>query len=83
MARFYLHFHNWIGIAPDEEGRELPDLEAARHAAIQAIRDVISEEVRHGRLDFRGYIDIVDEAQAMRCRVPFSSAIDIRLGELM
>lgn len=77
MRRFFLHFHNGIGFAPDEEGRELPDIGAAREAAIRAIRDVMSEEVKAGRIDLRGYIEIVEEARGMHCRVPFSSAVDI------
>ena len=81
MTRYYLHFYNRIGLARDEEGRELPNLDAAREAAIEAIRDVMSEEARTGRIDLRGYIEIVDDTQEVRCRVPFSSAIDLHLDE--
>lgn len=81
MTRYYLHFYNRVGFAPDEEGRELPNLDAARDAAIQAIRDVMSEEAKAGKIDLRGYIEIVDEAEEVRCKVSFSSAIDVYLDE--
>lgn len=81
MTRFYLHLYNCTGMARDEEGRELPDLDAARDAAIQAIRDVMSEEARTGRVDLRGYIEIADETEAVRCRVPFASAIHVYVDE--
>lgn len=81
MARFYLHLHNRTGLVPDEEGTDLPDLDAARQTAVDAIRDLISEEAKSGVIDLRGYIEIVEEAGEARARVPFSSAVDFRLGE--
>ncbi|MDX3899174.1 MAG: hypothetical protein QHC40_01435 [Sphingobium sp.] len=81
MARFYLHLHNRTGLVPDEEGTELPDLDAARQIAVDAIRDLISEEARSGLIDLRGYIEIAEESGKAAVRIAFSSAVDLHLGE--
>jgi hypothetical protein len=79
--RYYLHLHNQIGSAFDEEGQELLDLAAARDQALAGIRSVLSEEIRAGTLDLRGRIEIADGAGQVLEIVPFTAAIDFCFPE--
>ena len=77
MPRFFFHLYNSFGKTPDEEGRELADVQTARSEAIADIRSLLSEEVRRGTCDLRGRIDISDEADRVLAVVPFGDAVDI------
>ena len=78
MARFYLHIRNGGGFAQDPEGQELFNLAAARSAAIEGVRSLLSEEARQGELDLSGSIEIADEEGNILLIVPFSEAISLR-----
>ena len=45
MPRYYMHVHNGGGFAPDEEGRELADVETAMAEAVKGARSLLSAEV--------------------------------------
>lgn len=79
MARFYLHIRNGAGYAEDFEGQELPDLGAARIAAIDGVRSVLSEEARRGELDLCGSIEIADGDGNILLVVPFREAVHLHL----
>jgi hypothetical protein len=79
MARFFLHVRNGTGFARDEEGQELPHLEAAVRKAIEGIRGILSEEVRHGSLDLCGRIEIADEHGDLLRSTRFAEALALRL----
>ena len=81
MTRHFMHLHNRTGSICDEEGRELPDLQAARHSAIEPIHSLSSEEVRGGRLDLKGQVDILHETDNLLTVVPFAVALDMRLDD--
>ncbi len=81
MARFFLHLFNQIGAVPDDEGTEVPDIATARHLAVQSVRDILSEEAKHGVIDLGGRIEIADEGGATLDVVPFASAVELRLGK--
>ena len=83
MALYLLHLYNSLGFVPDEEGKELSDLAAARRVAADAIRDILGEEVKKGVIDLRGRIEIANEAQEALAVVPFLEAVEIRLPEEM
>ena len=58
VPRFYFHLLNDID-APDDEGVELPNLEAARHHAREAARVTIAETIKdEGRFNLDHRIDI-------------------------
>ena len=80
MPRYYLHLYNCLGDVRDDEGEELSALEDARDCAFQAIRDILSEEVRQGRIDLRGRIEIADAGKRVVEIVPFSDAVEILAG---
>lgn len=58
MPRFHFHLLNDVD-APDEEGVELPNLEAAQHHAREAARVTIAETIKdEGRFNLDHRIDI-------------------------
>lgn len=81
MPRFFLHLFNRVGAVPDDEGTEVPDIATARHLAVQSVRDILSEEAKHGVIDLEGRIEIADDGGATLDVVPFASAVELRLGE--
>lgn len=81
MPQFFLHLHNGMGLVRDEEGSELPDLQAAREKAISGIRSILSDEVRTGRLSLAGRVEIVDAEGRSLAVIAFAEAIELDLGE--
>jgi hypothetical protein len=78
MARYYLHINNGGGYSEDTEGQELADLDAARTAAIEGARSLLSEEARQGQIDLSGRIEIADGDGNILLIVPFSDAVELR-----
>ena len=78
MARFYIHLVDDLAVR-DEDGLELPDTLAAREAALAAIRGLMSDEVRKGRLSFRRRIVVEDEAEETILRIGFRDAIRLEM----
>jgi hypothetical protein len=77
MARFYLNLCNGTGFVEDEEGVELPDLEAARAKAVEGLRDIVAGEIRQGELNMGAFISIEDEARRAVGQVSFSEAVRV------
>ena len=78
MPIYHLHLINAHIDADDEEGHELPDLDAARATALAGIRDFVAHEALSGTLDFRGRLDIKDEGGAVLESIPFVEAFVIK-----
>ncbi|HMC91634.1 MAG TPA: hypothetical protein VKI45_04150 [Allosphingosinicella sp.] len=78
MPLYFLHVFNRTGWSRDDEGQDLPDLAAARGAAVDGIRSILSDEVVHGAIDFEGRVDIVDEAGNLLESVSFADAVELR-----
>jgi hypothetical protein len=62
MGRFYLHVKEGDEVFPDEEGIELPDVEAARREALLSARELVSQAIKAGRTTFPEAFVIADEA---------------------
>lgn len=77
MPRFYFHVCNGTGFVQDEEGQELPDLEAARAAAIKSARSIMASDVQRGALDLSSFIEIEDEASQLLHTLCFGDAVDL------
>lgn len=82
MPKFYTHLINHIAHTRDEEGEDFPDVAAARSYALQAIRGFLAEEVRHGRLDLRGRVEIADDSHVVVLTIPFDEALALQLDPL-
>ena len=77
MPRYYFNVYDDV-IAEDEEGRELPNLAAARLEAIRGARGLIAEQASHGYVVLSHWIDVVDEQGATPLTVTFRDAVDIK-----
>ena len=76
MPRFYFHLHNDID-SVDEEGRDLPGIDAARREALEEARSMAAESVRLGHLDPSHYVAVTDETGETLFRVRFGEAVRI------
>lgn len=77
MPRFYFHLYNDI-IATDEEGRELPDAEAARAEAIAEAREMMTEAVLKGEVILSHRIVIADESGKVVSTVTYRDAVAVK-----
>jgi len=77
MPRFYFHVCNGNGFDQDEEGLELPDVEAARAEAIRSARSIMADDVQRGMLDMSSFIEIEDETQQLVQTLCFAEAVDM------
>lgn len=78
MPRYFFHVHNSFGVAADDEGQDVDSIAQARCIAIEAIRTILAEELRSGRLDLRGRIVIADRSGAVCASVRFIEAVDLK-----
>ena len=79
MPFYFLDVCNIDMLTEDTDGRELPNLEAARRAAITNIRSILSHEIAEGRLDLRGEIRIRGGGGGVLRVVPYADAIEVRI----
>ena len=77
MPHYHLHLHNAHVDASDEEGMDLTDLAEAQSRAIEGIRDFLSHELKAGKIDMRGQVDIADDSGTILHSVQFSEAFTI------
>lgn len=62
MARYFFHVKDMDGIiSRDQEGQELPDLDAARAEAVSSNREMLGERILHGGVIGPRQIEIADE----------------------
>jgi hypothetical protein len=77
MPRFYFNLANDMFV-PDLEGKELPDVEAARAQAEKYARDMSAASIlEQGRINFNHRIDVVDEAGEVVVTVEFAEAVKV------
>jgi hypothetical protein len=77
MPWFYFHVCNGNGFVEDEEGQELPDLDAARATAVRAARDIMAADVQRGALDLSSFIEIEDVDHQLVHTLGFEDAVDL------
>ena len=75
MARYYFHIHDSHGLVPDDEGRELPDLETVRGQALRGARSIISDDVMQGYIDMERRIEVTDDAGALVLAISFDEVV--------
>ncbi|HYG30437.1 MAG TPA: hypothetical protein VD887_09500 [Allosphingosinicella sp.] len=76
VPRFFFHVYDDIAVR-DEEGLDLPDLAAARRAALSGARSLICAQVSSGHLHLGHRLEVEDEAGACVLVLPFGDAIEI------
>jgi hypothetical protein len=77
MPRYFFDLRNDPD-ARDDEGRELPDLAAARETALEAARDMACADIRNGELNLNHAIDVTDAQGATLFTITFRDAFDIK-----
>lgn len=77
MPRYFFHLHNDVEVE-DEDGVDLPDLEAVRAEALKAARDLMAEDVKRGKLTLSHRIEIRDQAGEPVLTVRYADAIKLR-----
>jgi hypothetical protein len=77
VPRYFFHVYDDV-IAQDDEGRELPNLAAARLEALRGARALIGEQVSHGYIVLSHWIDVVDEHGDNVLTITFRDAVDIK-----
>jgi hypothetical protein len=74
--RYYFHLRNDVD-APDDEGRELGSIEAAREIACEEARMLAADEVGRGHLNLDHAIEVTDGAGVPLFRVAFGEAVTV------
>ncbi|WP_445192269.1 DUF6894 family protein [Sphingomonas sp. Tas61C01] len=77
MPRFFFHLHDCGNFTPDEEGRELADMDAAVAVALHEARELLAAEIAEGKLCLGCRIEVVEEHSDRAMIVPFSSTVQI------
>jgi hypothetical protein len=70
MPRFFISLINGDGAVNDEEGRELPDLEAARRAALKAAGEIMADEMGQGKENLRIVLIVENEERERLLELP-------------
>ena len=80
MPQYFFDLHNDLD-AEDPEGKELPDLEAAKAHVLQEARTMIQVSVEEtGRIDLRHHIDVRDDSGATVFVMHFEDAVTVQRG---
>lgn len=80
MPRFFFDLHNDVE-AIDPEGKEFPDLQAAKANLLIEVREMIQASIEDsGKVDLRHHIDIRDESGAVVCVMHFEDAVTVLRG---
>ena len=76
MPRYFFHIHDH-DVTLDEEGRELPDLAAARELALDSARELVCESIHHGHLNLDHRIEVQDQQGETALVLTFREAFTI------
>jgi hypothetical protein len=77
MPRFYFHLRNDLDV-PDEEGVDLPDIDAAREHALKDARFTLAQTAMdQGKINFEHSIDIEDEQGCVLDTVWFRDVVKV------
>ncbi|MDB5651731.1 MAG: hypothetical protein JWL62_3251 [Hyphomicrobiales bacterium] len=77
MACYHFNQRRGSLLIKDDEGTELPGLEAARAEAIAAAREAMQETIKQGFLPLSWSFEISDDRGRVILRVPFSDAVKL------
>ena len=77
MGRYYFHLSDGDNVLRDGEGVDLPDGEAAAQRALDSARDILSAEIRMGRIPLNMHLAVEDDTGDTIHRLPFAKAFEI------
>jgi hypothetical protein len=73
--RYFFHIWTDDECAPDLEGAEFDDDEAALRCAITSAREILEEDIRKGRITASHHFAIEDETGRKVAALPFTLAV--------
>lgn len=77
MPRFFFHLHDDV-TAFDEEGKELPDLEAARaHAMVEALQLSCVSILENSRINLHHRVEVADDRGKVVAVVEFGDVVTV------
>jgi hypothetical protein len=76
MPRYYFHVFNDVP-AIDEEGMDLPDLDAAREQAMDSARELVCEAIHQGHLNLDHRIEVEDSRHAKVLSISYRDAFTL------
>ena len=76
MARYFFHIFN-DEIVVDEEGIELPTVEAVREHALEGARSLVCESVKKGHLNLDHRIEVTDAKNVSVLTLTFREAFTL------
>lgn len=62
MPRFYFHLYHGVQALPDPEGTECADHEVAIKQGVRTVLEMLTDDVRQGRVDLRWRMEIKDKS---------------------
>ncbi len=78
MPRFFFHLYNSVTVH-DDDGKELPNIEAAKAEATHACRELMAEDVRsEGQITLSHRIEIHSDDGETKLVLPFRACVEIR-----
>lgn len=80
MPLFYFHVCNGTGFVQDEEGRDLPDAEAARAEAVRGARSIMADDLQRGQPDLSSFIEVEDARHELLFTLMFGELVEIKAG---
>ena len=80
MKRYYFDLHECGTVTRDEQGQLFAGVEGARHAALEAARDMMAAEVRSGKLCLGCSIVVRTAPDAVVFALPFADALAVTFG---
>ncbi len=75
--RYYFNLREGSDYISDEEGVDLPDLDAALAQAKRGARSVLADEVLKGRLPLSIVMEVSDEQGSQVLELPFDRVVSI------
>jgi hypothetical protein len=79
MHRFYFHIRSGEEVIIDQEGMDLPDVNAARLEALAAARHILADAIKSGKVDTPEAFVIADSNGSELETVPFAVVLPKRL----
>lgn len=81
MPHYFFDLHNDLDVR-DGEGKEFPDLDAAKANALKEVREMIRASVAEtGKIDLRHYISVRDERGSVHFNMHFEDAVTVLRGD--
>jgi uncharacterized protein DUF6894 len=81
MPRYYFHIRNDDDIALDEEGSDLPDLNAASRQALASAGELLANAIKEGKEPVAESIVIADANGQELLSVPLKQALPSRFRD--